>query len=109
MFTLNEDVNITDISGGHAYDTNVFECTADTFMYRITNALTDFHYNYHKARPLRVRTKTGCELLTDKKYKINTYIIGYLRLPKKITLNNPYEQYNEFEDIIIPEIIKIAA
>lgn len=109
MFTLNEDVLITDTSGGHEYDTNVFECTADTFMYRITNALTDFHYSYHKARPIRIRTLNGCSLLTDKNYKIQKYVIGYLRVPKKITLDNPYDEYNEFEDIIIPEIIKIAA
>lgn len=109
MFTLNEDVQISDLDGAHLFDTNVFECTADTFMYRITNYLTDFHYNYHKARPLRVRNLDGCDLLTDKKYKINKYILGYLRLPKKITLDNPYEEYTEFEDIIIPEIIKIAA
>lgn len=109
MFTLNEDVVITDTNGENAYDTNVFECTADTFMYRITNSLTDFHYNYHKARPLRVRTLTGCSLLTDKKYIINTYTLGYLRTPKKITLDSPYEQYEEFDDIIMPEIIKMAA
>lgn len=109
MFTLNEDVTITDTSGENGYDTSVFECTADTFMYRITNALTDFHYNYHKARPLRVRTLTGCELLTDKKYTITSYRLGYLRIPKEITLNSPYEKYTEFDDIIMPEIIKMAA
>lgn len=109
MFTLNEDVQISDLNGEHLFDTNVFECTSDTFMYRITNSLTDFHYNYHKARPLRVRTLEGCDLLTDKKYKINTYTLGYLRNPKKITLDNPYDEYTEFEDIIIPEIIKMAA
>lgn len=56
MFVLNEDVVISDNNGGHILDTCVFECTADNFMYRINNSLTDFHYKYHRARPLRIRT-----------------------------------------------------
>nr|DAK88232.1 MAG TPA: hypothetical protein [Caudoviricetes sp.] len=35
-------------------------------MYRVNNNLTDFHYRYHRARPLRVRVNDGCKLLTDK-------------------------------------------
>ena len=70
MFVLNEDVVIDSVDGGHELDTSVFECTADSFMYRINNKLTDFHYRYHRARPLRVRTKDGFRLLTDKNYKI---------------------------------------
>lgn len=48
-------------------------------------------------------------LLTDKQYKINKYSLGYLRKPTEITLDNPYAEYEDFEDIIMPEIIKIAA
>ena len=66
----NEDVVIDSINDGHELDTSVFECTADSFMYRVNNTLTDFHYRHYKARPLRVKTQTGCDLLTDKKYKI---------------------------------------
>ena len=47
--------------------------------------------------------------LTDKQYKIYKYSLGYLRKPKEITLEKPYDEYNDFEDIIMPEIIKIAA
>ncbi|UVX69588.1 MAG: hypothetical protein [Bacteriophage sp.] len=32
-----------------------------------------------------------------------------MRKPKEITLEKPYDEYNDFEDIIMPEIIKIAA
>ena len=38
MFVLNEDVVITDMNGDHQMDTCVFECTADSFMYRINKA-----------------------------------------------------------------------
>lgn len=109
MFVLNEDVIISDTEGENAMDTCVFECTQDSFMYRITNSLTDFHYRYHRARPLRIRNTEGCELLTDKNYKIKEYTLGYLRKPKEITLDNPFEEYTDFEDIIMPEIIKMAA
>jgi len=78
-------------------------------MYRVTNSLTDFHYRYHRARPLRVRLTNGCMLLTDKNYKINKYTLGYLRKPNEITLDNPHDEYQDFEDIIMQEIIKIAA
>ena len=109
MFSLNEDVVISDKNGDHKINTCMFECTQDSFMYRVTNSLTDFHYRYHRARPLRIRNNDGCTLLTDKEYKIYKYTLGYLRKPTEITLDKPFEEYTDFEDIIMPEIIKMAA
>lgn len=109
MFVLNEDVVISDQNGQHEMDTCVFECTADNFMYRINNSLTDFHYRYHRARPLRVRTKEGFKLFTDKNYRISSYTLGYLKVPDEITNKNPETDYTDFPEYIWPEIIKIAA
>lgn len=109
LYALNEDVVIADVDGNHKMDTCVFECTQDSFMYRINNSLTDFHYRFHRARPIRTRNKTGCLLLTDKKYIIKQYTLGYLRQPDEITLQNPYNQYLDFDDSTMYEIIKIAA
>lgn len=109
MFVLNEDVVISNMEDQYPMDTCVFECTADSFMYRINNKLTDFHYRFHRARPLRIRTKDGFRLLTDKKYKINSYTLGYLKVPDEITSEDPYKEYTDFEDYIWLEIIKIAA
>ena len=109
MFVLNEDVVISDSNNNHEMDTCVFECTADNFMYRINNSLTDFHYRYHRARPLRVRTQDGFRLLTDKNYKIKKYTLGYIKVPTEITTENPYTNYTDFPDYIWPEIVKIAA
>lgn len=109
LYVLNEDVIISDIEGEHKMDTCVFECTADNFMYRVNNSLTDFHYRYHRARPLRVRTKDGFKLLTDKKYKIYRYTLGYLKVPTEITNQDPYTEYEDFDDNTWAEIIKIAA
>ena len=109
LFILNEDVIIASKDGQNKMNTCVFECTQDSFMYRVNNSLTDFHYRYKRARPLRIRNSNGCELLTDKNYIIKEYKIGYLRKPKEITLDSPFDEYTDFGDIIIPEIIKIAA
>ena len=109
MFVLNEDVVISDNKGEHPMDTCVFECTADSFMYRINNKLTDFHYRFHRARPLRIRTADGFKLLTDKNYKINSYSLGYIKVPTEITSADPVQEYDDFADHIWLEIIKIAA
>lgn len=109
LYVLNEDVIIADTNGEHQCDTSVFECTADNFMYRVTNSLTDFHYRYHRARPLRVRTKDGFKLLTDKNYKIDKYVLGYLKVPEEIEPLDPNKEYKDFEDNIWAEVIKIAA
>lgn len=109
MYALNEDVTISNNSGNYVMDTCVFECTADSFMYRINNSLTDFHYRYHRARPLRIRTKDGFRLLTDKNYRINSYTLGYLKVPEEITSEDPKKDYTDFEYHTWLEIIKIAA
>ena len=109
MFVLNEDIVISDMKGENKMYTCVFECTADNFMYRVNNTLTDFHYRHHRARPLRVRTNGGFRLLTDKKYKIDSYTVGYIKVPTEIVNTDPYKEYEDFEDYIWLEIIKIAA
>lgn len=109
MFRLNEDVVICDTHYGHKKNVSVFECTKDSFMYRIMNKLTDFHYTYHRARPIRITTSTGCNLLTDKNYLISEYTLGYLRYPNEINMEHPFNEYTDFQDIVITEIIKIAA
>jgi hypothetical protein len=93
-------------------DTCVFECTRDSFMYRVNNSLTDFHYKYHRARPLRIRHDNGCQLLTDGNYTIKKYTLGYLRQPTELTLNSVDDarsEYTDFNDHIMYEIIKMAA
>lgn len=109
MYVLNEDVIISNMQGEYLMDTCVFECTADSFMYRINNKLTDFHYRFHRARPIRVRTRDGFRLLTDKKYTINLYTLGYIKVPTELTNEDPFKDYPDFEDHTWQEIVKIAA
>lgn len=109
LYALNEDVIISDNNGENLIDACVFECTWDSFMYRVMNSLTDFHYRFKRARPIRIRRSNGCSLLTDTNYKIHKYTLGYLRKPKEITLENPFDEYEDFEDNVMYEIVKIAA
>lgn len=110
LYIINENAVITDMKGNNQYSTSIFECTRDNFMYRITNSLTDFHYSFHKARPIRVIDANGCSLLTDRNYKVKEYTLGYIRKPKEINLSiDPTGEYQDFEDAIMYEIIKIAA
>lgn len=110
MYALNEDVVISTPIGNNARNVSVFECTADSFMYRIMNGLTDFHYKYGYARPIRIRTIDGCKILTDGNYIVQKYTLGYLRYPNEIKLGDDYnEEYKDFPKHIMFEIIKIAA
>lgn len=109
LYTLNEDVIITNNSDGNEYSTSVFECTQDSFMYRITNSLSDFHYRFGKARPIRIRTADGCKLLTDREYKIKRYTLGYIKQPSEIKLDGTVYEYTDFDTSTMYEIIKMAA
>lgn len=109
LFVLDENTLITGVIDSAMHYTGVFECTSDSFMYRVNNSLTDFHYKYGVARPIRIRTATGCALLTDKQYRILEYSLSYLREPNKITLDSPFDEYTDFDNITMFEIIKIAA
>ena len=110
LYIINENAVITDMKDNNPYSTSIFECTRDNFMYRITNSLTDFHYSFHKARPIRVIDANGCSLLTDRNYKVKEYTLGYIRKPKEINLSiDPTGEYQDFEDAVMYEIIKIAA
>lgn len=108
QYVLSEDVTISDNNGGHSMNTCVFECTTDSLMYRINNKLTDFHYKFHKARPLRIRTDKGANLFTDKNYRISSYTVTYLRRPTEIT-SDATKDFTDFDDSTWYEIIKIAA
>lgn len=109
LYALSESADICDTGGNHKRNVSVFECTADSYMYRIMNSLTDFHYKYHYARPIRVRANGSSLLYTDKNYNILSYRLMYIRKPNKISLENPTEEYSDFNESVITEIIKIAA
>jgi len=109
MYMLNENVTIhpnTDITDTSI--TDVFQCTLDNYMSRIANSLTDFYMRNGYARPLRVRTATGCLLLTDTTYSIDEYDITYIKRPNRISLDRPFDLYSDFTDEVLKEIVKLS-
>ena len=110
MFMLDESVDLykkgdKDIN---YWPAEIFECTLDNYMYRITNKLTDFHLRNDFARPLRVRTDDGCNLFTDGSYSIKDYSISYIRVPEKISLDDPFKKYVDLPDFALHEVVKLA-
>lgn len=109
MFMIDENVDIYPVSDStKVSSTDVFECTSDNYMQRVTNNLTDFHLRNGNARPLRVRTTNGCNLLTDGTYVISSYQISYIRKPNQIILTTPFFEYTDFPDYVLNEIVKMA-
>lgn len=110
MYVLNEDVTIHPVEDvTMTSPTEIFECTLDSYMYRITNSLTDFHYRNGYARPLRIRTTTGCKLFTDGLYEIDSYNLKYLRNVNPISISDLASEYTEFPLHIQKEIVDLAA
>lgn len=109
MYMLDESVFIHPSDNTEAKQpAEIFECTLDSYMYRITNKLTDFHWRNNYARPLRVRTADGCKLYTDNNYEISEYTINYLRQLNPITLDSPNEEYSEFPENVHKDIVDMA-
>lgn len=110
MFALDEAVDLYSDSDGsiHQWPAEIFECTLDNYMYRITNKLTDFHLRNNYARPLRVRTNDGCNLFTDGNYGIQNYNITYIRAPEKVSTDDPFKEYTDLPEFALREVIKIA-
>lgn len=106
LYVLSETTNIS--CPTDEFETSVFECTVDNYINRINNKLTDFHYRNGYARPLRVRTDTGCMLFTDGIYFIGEYNITYIKKPTVIDLNMPDTEYKDFTDSVLSEIVKLA-
>lgn len=111
MFVIDEQVTIIAILPDGSIKekhTELFECTSDNYMYRITNTLTDFHLRNGYARPLRIMTETGCKIFTDTTYDIGSYTVVYLRNPQQITMNKPFDEYTEFPEYVHSEIVKLS-
>lgn len=110
MFVLDEtsELSVVEDTSDKTWFSDVFECTLDNYMSRITNKLTDFHLRSNYARPIRIRTRTGCKLFTDKNYNIKGYSIKYIKTPDKISLEDPFKEYIDLPEFALKEIVKMA-
>lgn len=63
---------------------DVTECTIENIDGRITDNLSEYHYNRGYARPLRLYSENKIYLYTDGAYEITKYIVTYMFMPAKL-------------------------
>jgi hypothetical protein len=59
-------------------------CTSDTYSSRINDPYSEHRLHLSTARPLRLFSDKGIELVTDGQYSITDYFLKYLRKPKRV-------------------------
>lgn len=90
--------------------TDTIEGTIETIDRIKENSLSEFHLHYSKARPIRLIAGNNIHLHTDGNYGVKEYEYSYLRMPKKVDIQNkPLEEYTDMPEHTIPEIIRFAA
>lgn len=89
---------------------DVIESTLETIDKQLFNSLSEHRYKYNSARPLRLIQDNTVILYTDGKYKIQEYVLSYLRCPVSIDIhNNPFDKYTDMPEHTHMEIVKLAA
>jgi len=85
MLFLNDEVSITFTHEVTGASTTVrsfpIECTSDTYSALINDPYSEHRLHLSTARPLRMFTAKGVELITDGNYSIPYYYMKYLRNP----------------------------
>jgi len=61
-------------------------CTSDMYSSRINDPYSEHRLHLSTARPLRLFSDKGIELVTDGQYSITSYFLKYLRKPKRVNL-----------------------
>lgn len=88
--------------------TDPIEVTVDTLDRHLENSLSEHHLHYCAAKPLQLTRGSRLMLYTDDNYKISKCHVTYLRTPKAITLDKPFENYTELPEHTHQEIVKLA-
>lgn len=66
--------------------TGVTECTSDSYFTRVSDPYSEHVLHLDYARPLRLFSEKGIELITDSNYTISYYYMRYIRKPDVISL-----------------------
>ena len=90
MFTISEEVSI---GYNHPITSTptlkiqgITECTQDRYRQEIDNPMSQYHFHYLEARPLRLYVGDYVHLISDGNYTIPSYHLNYLRLPTDISI-----------------------
>lgn len=89
---------------------DTLEASIETIDRQLSNSLSEHLLRYCSARPLRLIQGNQIKLFTDGNYQVATYVLTYLRRPKKINIHsNPFNEYTDMPEHTHSEIVKIAA
>jgi len=87
---LNDEVSITFTHSGTGTSvtlrTGVTECTSDSYFTKVSDPYGEHILHMNTARPLRLFSEKGVELITDGNYSIPYYYMRYIRKPNVINL-----------------------
>lgn len=88
LLFLNDEVTISfnhSILGtSTSIRTGVTECTSDSYFTKVTDPYSEHVLHLDSARPLRLFSAKGIELITDGNYSITYYYMRYIRKPAVI-------------------------
>lgn len=88
---------------------DTIEATIETIDSIVRNSLSEHHFKYLSARPIRLVENNKILLITDGNYKISEYKLTYLRRPVKIDIHKfPYDEYTDMPQHTHSEIVKLA-
>lgn len=87
---LNDEVSITfnnQVTGVNTVlRTFPMPITADMYSARVNDPYSEHILHMNTARPLRLFSSKGIELITDGQYSVTSYFLKYLRKPKRVNL-----------------------
>jgi hypothetical protein len=90
LLFLNDEVSVTfnhEVTGSATtLRTYPLVCTSDTYSAKINDPYSEHRLHLSTARPLRLFSSKGIELITDGQYTIPSYFLKYLRKPARVNL-----------------------
>lgn len=88
LLFLNDEASITfnhEVTGvSTSLRTYPVVCTSDTYSSRVNDPYSEHRLHLSTARPLRLFSDKGVELITDGQYTISNYYLKYLRKPTRV-------------------------
>lgn len=84
------------------------EVTHETLDRELENSLSERHIHYCSAKPLQLTRGNRVMFFTDSYYKVDEIQLEYIRIPRAITLAEPFVNYLELPEHTHQEIVKLA-
>lgn len=89
-------------------NTDAIEVTHDTLDRELENSLSEMNIHYCSAKPLKLISGNQILFYTDKYYQLASVQLQYIKIPKAITLDQPFVNYTELPEHTHQEIVKLA-